>query len=59
MYGIYGGLPGWMLGTVYFIGDVAIPGGWPAALEAGYQNTKNDRELLGPNWSPRPGGGLL
>ncbi|NUQ23114.1 MAG: hypothetical protein HUU34_04125 [Saprospiraceae bacterium] len=44
--------------TVYFLGDAIIPGGWPAAIEAGARNTQNNREILGQNWNPRPMGGL-
>ncbi len=58
IYSMYSGPPGWFFGTVYFLGDL-VPGGWPALMEAGYQNTKNNRAILGPSWSPRPGGGLL
>ncbi|TAF83710.1 MAG: hypothetical protein EAZ51_00685 [Sphingobacteriales bacterium] len=54
----FGGPPGWITGGVYYIGELAIPGGWPAAMEAGARNTQNNREILGSSWNPRPGGGL-
>lgn len=59
VYGLYGGPPGWIMGTIYFIGDATIPGGWPAAMKAAADNTQRNREILGPSWNPRAGGGLL
>jgi YD repeat-containing protein len=54
----YGGIPGAVLGGVYFGGN-AMPGGWPALLQSGYENTQANRKLLNePGWSPRGTGGL-
>jgi prefoldin subunit 5 len=49
---------GWITGGIYYVGELTIPGGWPAAMEAGSRNTQNNREILGASWNPRPGGGL-
>ncbi len=48
---------GWVISGLYFLGDAIIPGGWGGALDASYQNTLHNREII-PNWNPRPGGGL-
>jgi hypothetical protein len=58
VYGLSGGPPGWIVGTIYFTGDAVIPGGWNVAIEASYQNTKHNQEILGSMWSPNGLGGL-
>lgn len=57
-YGVLVPGVGWVVSGVYFLGDALLPlGGWGGAMEAGYQNTLRNREII-PNWNPRPGGGL-
>jgi roadblock/LC7 domain-containing protein len=48
---------GWIVSGTYFLGDALIPGGWGAAIEAGYRTTLHNREVI-PNWNPKPQGGL-
>lgn len=54
----FGGPPGWITGGVYYIGELAIPGGWSEATAAGSRNVQNNSIILGERWNPRPGGGL-
>jgi hypothetical protein len=47
-------------GIGFFVGKNGadqVIGVMPKLMEAGAQNTKNNREII-PNWNPRPGGGL-
>ena len=52
MYGIYGGPPGWIIGTIYFLGDAFLPGGWEPGLNTLGEIQKYNSKVLGKHWNP-------
>jgi RHS repeat-associated protein len=52
VYGLYAGPPGWILGTIYFVGDAALPGGWEAGLDKLGKIQEYNSKVLGKHWNP-------
>ncbi|MFT3675500.1 MAG: RHS repeat-associated core domain-containing protein [Chitinophagaceae bacterium] len=52
VYGIYGGPPGWIVGAIYFLGDMTLPGGWEGGLNKLGEIQEYNSKVLGRHWNP-------
>lgn len=52
IYGLYGAPPGWIAGTIYFVGDATLPGGWEGGLNKLGEIQEYNSKVLGKHWNP-------